>query len=99
MKALIAGLAFGLLGVACGVVVSTLNIAFEPKGCGEDCASSALGTLFLWVFVCTTIFAALGLALWRKRRTVKSFSIISIVMLTAFIGPSALLYVYRAGQQ
>lgn len=97
MKSLAAFLLLLLIGLICGVSVATINIAFEPKHCGEDCSNTALASLFTWLPLCTATFPIVGLFLWSHfGRTGKNlFFIISILVLLALI-PTGVVYFYRA---
>jgi hypothetical protein len=86
-----------LVGFTCGLAVATINIAFEPKHCGEDCVNTAWTSLLTWMPICTLAFPFIGIILWsRLGRTWKKLFIISLSLTLATMTPAGSVYLYRA---
>jgi len=89
-----------VVGLICGVMIATLNIAFEPKNCGEDCLNVAWTSLLMWTPACTIAFPSIGMILWsRIGRTWKNLFIISLSLALLAMTPAGAVYHYRATHQ
>lgn len=100
MKKFGAFLVLLLTGFICGVTVATLNIAFEPKQCGEDCANIAWSSMLTWMPICTLAFPVIGVFAWSKGAlTWKRLFVISLALVLIAILPAIGIYLYRAGHQ
>lgn len=100
MKTLGAFIGLSFVGLICGVSVATLDIAFEPKHCGEDCANIAWSSMLTWAPICTAGFAAIGLPLWiRGERTGKGFVVVCLALALLTLAPAGGVYLYRASHQ
>ena len=98
MKTLGAFLLLTIIGLICGVTITALDIAFEPKYCGEDCSNTALASLFTWLPICLVLFPSIGLSLWilKGRRTGKSLLVVCLALTLLALVPATGVYFYRA---
>jgi hypothetical protein len=100
VKTLGAVTALLLLGFVCGLTVATLNVAFEPRYCGEDCTNTAWASLLTWMPACTVAFPTIGMLLWpRGGRTWRRLLIVALALMLLVLAPAGAVYLYRAMHQ
>jgi hypothetical protein len=84
------------VGVCIGVTVATMNIAFEPSQCGEDCVNTAWRSLLLWVTIATLYFPIVGLVMWHRISATRIKFFLAILLLAAiFLAPAGLVFLFR----
>jgi len=101
MKTIGAFVGLLFVGLVCGTSAAMLNIAFEPKHCGEDCANIAWSSLLIWAPICSVGFPAIGLPLWilRGGRTGRGFLAVCLALALLVLAPTGGVYLYRADHQ
>lgn len=103
MKRLWASLLFIVAGIFCGVVISTLDMAFEPKDCGGSCGMSAMVSLLTWitwVVICAIVFPVIGLLGWsRTGQTYRSLAVITLLLVLVSTLPALSIYGYQLHQR
>jgi len=96
VKTTLAAVALLFLGLISGVAVSVLDVAFEPRNCGEDCVNVALSSLFTWVGVGAISFPILGTLLWRRAGgSGQSLALVGAALTMVMLLPALALHAYR----
>jgi hypothetical protein len=97
MRAFVGVLLLAAAGFVCGVTVATLNVAFEPKQCGEDCVNTAWASLLLWMPLSTIAFPTIGVLAWKRiGATWRHLGVIIIALSLITVLPAWAVYLYRA---
>ena len=100
MKTLVVVALLALLGLLCGAVVSSINIAFEPKGCGEDCTNVAWDSLLTWGLLCLLGFPLIGTWLWKRLGgTWRALCLVAVVLAGSALLASGGVYFYKVHVQ
>lgn len=96
MKTLAVVALLAILGLFCGAIVSSINLAFEPKGCGEDCTNVAWDSLMTSGLLCLVAFPLFGTLLWKRLGGAwRALCLVTALLVGAAIIPSGGLYLYK----
>jgi hypothetical protein len=96
VKTLLVATLLALLGLICGAVASSINLAFEPKGCGEDCTNIAWDSLATWALLCVIGFPLVGTLVWKRFGGAwRAFHVVAVVLIGVAIIPPGGAYLYK----